>query len=88
MDLPGHRRVNAADNPASLISPINTFAMVYNVKVLVTKTGESVLITELLQSLIDKCSAEGGGGVHFPARLRLSKKLSPASGSVTRPSSS
>jgi len=40
---------------------------VYNVKEFIAETGKSVLITNELQSLIDKCSKEGGGYVHFPA---------------------
>lgn len=40
---------------------------VYNVKTFIPETGQSTLITGKLQALIDRCSAEGGGTVYFPA---------------------
>jgi hypothetical protein len=40
---------------------------IYNVKDSMPETGKSVLITRQLQELIDKCSAEGGGYIYFPA---------------------
>ncbi|MBU2491699.1 MAG: hypothetical protein KJ571_03670 [Bacteroidetes bacterium] len=40
---------------------------IYNVKELISETGKTVLITEQLQEIIDKCSEEGGGYIYFSA---------------------
>ena len=48
---------------------------VYNVNELVKKTGKDVLITKELQSIIDKCSKDGGGYVYFPAGDYLTGSL-------------
>ncbi|MEM9895555.1 MAG: glycosyl hydrolase family 28 protein [Bacteroidota bacterium] len=40
---------------------------IYNVKELVPETNREQVITKELQALIDKCHAEGGGQVYFPA---------------------
>ena len=47
----------------------NSFSQVknYNVKDHIINTGKTVLITSELQSLINKCSASGGGTIYFPA---------------------
>lgn len=39
----------------------------YNVKNQIQKTGKTQNITQKLQALIDKCSADGGGEIYFPA---------------------
>jgi polygalacturonase len=48
---------------------------IYNVRQFIKNTGKSVLITKELQSLIDRCSNEGGGKIYFPAGDYLTGSL-------------
>ncbi|MBN2089892.1 right-handed parallel beta-helix repeat-containing protein [candidate division KSB1 bacterium] len=52
---------------ALVVTNIFSQNSIYNVKELISQTEKTVLITSQLQALIDRCSAEGGGYIYFPA---------------------
>jgi hypothetical protein len=58
-----------------LIGNIDAQNLDYNVKVQVKKSGKTQMITQELQALIDKCNADGGGEIYFPAGEYLSGTL-------------